>query len=352
MKKLKFICFLFIIILFLCIQYDNQWHYSGNLRIPISLDLKREEAIDEASFAADLQDHLLESEERYRLLPDSLNGKIISTDLACHLYKPFAALSNAKDRLKYFFSTRIPASWFMNYVYYKKLVEIKDLKEQEGQEKMNVVFLAGGDGSGKTSAVRYLGLPIIENADVIRDATMSSSFEYHKKVIEKTLELGFEVTIIYVFRPIELALEANISRAEEEGRIRPIGEIVDAHYRAQQNVVKLIEFFGDKIEFLVIDNRRSFQDIHVVDNPVEFLTSTEVYYMSREIVMNRALLTYAKQNKEEISEPIIEVLEHKLNLSSTNIQANDLNQEGAHWFKHIRKLIDTLAMKFKAKGHA
>lgn len=352
-----------------CMKYDNEWYYGGNLRIPVSMNLKtEEEALDEANFAAILQMHLDESEKEYKNLPDSLNGKIISTDIACHLYQPYAL--DVEGRFRYLFSTRMPAAWFMNYLYYKSLVKlviakrnqkiigehnsgktllvenasIKNGKKQKKEAKPTVVFLAGGDGSGKTSAVQRLNLPVIENADIIRDATMGSDAEFHRNVIEKTLKLGLNVAIVYVFRPIEQALDANIIRAEQIGRVRPLIEIVDAHYRAQQNVLEFHEFFGDRIKVLVVDNSRTFEEISLVDDVMGFLRSPEVYYKSRNEVLERALCAYGNKNKQEIPEIIRNLLESKLS-SSDFKNSTDTELEKERWFNYLTKFIINVATK-------
>lgn len=362
MKRSKWIGFLIIVIFnnsyaetfknnyanfSLCLQYDNEWYYSGNLHIPVSLNLNtEEESIDEALFADELNMHLLESEENYKRIPDSLNGKIISTDIACNLYEPFAALSNAKDRAQYYFSTRIPASWFMNYLYYKNLAEIITLNKEKNKGNPHIIFLAGGDGSGKTSAVRRLNLPIIENSDIIKDATMSSDFEQHRKMIEKTLELGFKVTIIYVFRPIELALQSNIIRAAEIGRMRPLPEIANAHYKAQKNVVELKIFFGDRVDLIVIDNSKTFEEMSMVEEGIEFLNDSSVKYESSNIVFERALNSYKNIDKDRIPEFVINLVEYKLN-ASENYRSDSEKQ---FWSEYLQGLVMNIFQKIGLKS--
>ncbi len=298
-----------------CVVYNDAWYYEGYLQIPVSADLASDkEVIDEALFAAELQTDLLKSEALYNSFPDSLNGKILDTDIARHLYGPYA--NSIDGRYQYVLSTIMPAACFVDYLFCKRIVElaVKNRNESHCPIHSNVVLLAAGDGSGKTTSIRKLGLLILEEAALIKDSTMSSDFEFHRNMVQETLNLGLNVVIVYVFRPIELALENNIKRAKRIGRVRPLVEIAEAHYRAQQNVLMLSEYFKDQIEVIAIDNSGTFKNIALAKNGIEFLRNPDVLYENQDVVFERAVATYVRllQREIEIPEFVKNLLEQKL----------------------------------------
>lgn len=331
---------------FSCIVYNDDWYYGGDMvRIPVSKDLTDDnDIINEAVFAADLQQDLEKSEELYNGLAESLNGKILDTDIARNLYEPYA--NSIDDRHHYVSSTLMPAAFFVDYLYYKRLVELIALNTSGFCiPNIDVVLLAGGDGSGKTSSVQRLDLPLLKKAAFIKDSTMTSDFEYHRDMIEKTIESNLKVTVIYVFRPIELALIGNIQRAQVIGRVRPLIEISNAHYRAQQNVLELHEYFGDKIEVIVIDNSRSFEEVHLVDDSIAFIKSAEVYYESQDIVQERALIAYNNLDKAEVPEFIRNLLERKLDPTVFSDENYQSKSEKARWLNYLKNVISAISKK-------
>lgn len=327
-----------------CISYNDEWHYAGDLHIPVSFDLKSdEESIDEARFASNLQKDLLKSEALYKKLEDSGNGRILDTDIARNLYEPYASIL---DRHNYVCSTLMPAAWFVDYLYYKSLIEVAiSNKGREEGEKPVVVLLAGGDGSGKTSSIKQLGLEILDKATLIKDSTMSSDFEFHRNMVERTLELGLDVVLVYVFRPIELALYGNIQRAQIIGRVRPLVEIAEAHYKAQKNILKLNEHFGDRMKVLVIDNSNNLGEPNLVEEGITFLNNPRVQYPSQEAALQRAVIAYHKMEKALIPEFIVNLLERKLNTSANYDEGYRSESEKELWVTYLKTLILDLAKK-------
>lgn len=327
-----------------CLSYNDEWYYAGDLHIPVSFDLKSDkESIDEATFASNLQRDLPLSEAIYKKLEESGNGKIFDTDIARNLYEPYTSIA---DRHNYVCSTLMPAAWFVDYLYYKKLIEVAIAnKNRTGDEKSVVVLLAGGDGSGKTSSVRQLGLEVLDKAALIKDSTMSSDFEFHRNMVERTLELGLDVVLVYVFRPIEFALYGNIQRAQMIGRVRPLVEIAEAHYKAQQNILKLNEYFGDRIKVLVIDNSNKLGEARLVEEGVEFLNNSQVQYPSQEAALQRAVVAYNNMEKALIPEFIIDLLERKLNTSTIEDEGYKSESEKERWVTYLKNLLLNVAKK-------
>lgn len=327
-----------------CISYNDEWHYAGSLHIPVSFDLKSDqESIDEAKFAALLQRDLHASEDLYKKLEESKNGKILDTDIARNLYEPYATLM--ESRFNYVCSTLMPAAWFVDYLYYKSLIEIAiENRDCKKEKNTSVVLLAGGDGSGKTSAVKQLELEAINEASLIKDSTMSSDYEFHHNMVEWTLRRGLDVILVYVFRPIELALYGNIQRAKIIGRVRPLVEIAEAHYKAQQNILKLHEHFGDRIKVIIIDNSGDLGKAQLVEEGIEFLKRESVLYESQEAALQRVVIAYSNMEKDLIPDFIVNLLERKLNTSILS-EEDDKSESNERWVAYLKKLILNLAQK-------
>lgn len=104
---------------------------------------------------------------------------------------------------------------------------------------------------------------------------------------------GFKATVIYVFRPIELAVKGIVERAIRMGRGVPILVTAEDHYDAQQTVKTLSKEFGDKIQILIISNVGSFDDVKVIDRLEDLLNLNESFaYQSKDEVMMRAVIAY------------------------------------------------------------
>jgi len=133
-----------------------------------------------------------------------------------------------------------------------------------------VAFLAGGGGSGKSTA----GGPIIEelNPDLIVDGTLSNLTRAHRD-IEASLASNRDVNVIYVYRSPEKSVEGAIERAISEGRPVPVDALAEAHANAAKTVKALTQAYNDngRVEIDTIwndgelENRRSIPIEEVPD---------------------------------------------------------------------------------------
>jgi hypothetical protein len=139
----------------------------------------------------------------------------------------------------------------------------------EGRDP-TVQFLAGGGGSGKSSALRnVLGE---NNADITMDGTLSN-LERARSQIEAALNSGRDAQIVYVYRSPEKAIQGAIQRAIEEGRPVPIEALARAHAQAP-DVVKALanEYNGnDRVQVRAVwndgDNSRQARFIPIEEIP-------------------------------------------------------------------------------------
>ena len=125
-----------------------------------------------------------------------------------------------------------------------------------------VIFLAGGSGSGKTTALRHV-MPEGPPDDVITfDGTFSDRAADLRR-IRQALDKGYEVSVIYVHveDPLQ-ALGNALARAEQmaaelgSGRTIRATELVALHAKARRAFVEVAtEMVGDRrVEFTVLDN--------------------------------------------------------------------------------------------------
>jgi len=173
----------------------QQGYYPGVLNIPVNkLGLKGDKLKAEELFAQSISEDPELYAQIYKLLPDSEHGKILDVDIVRHLFAPYNF-----DAYKYVQSTHKPASVFTDYLYATNIDRIS-----KNDLDPNLIFMAGGGGSGK-GVVKGLLPDLVNEGDLILDGTMAN-FEKTKDRIEYALDRAMNVTIIYVYRPIEKAV--------------------------------------------------------------------------------------------------------------------------------------------------
>lgn len=179
----------------------------------------------------------------YEALPDTEGGRILDVDLARELSPEYRA-----DR------TRAPevhaaASAFIARLYTEKLKTL--------QPGGKVVLMAGGGGSGKSSARSLLG-PELAGAGLVLDGTLSSRRKAMGNV-DAALAAGQQVLIPYVFRdPVEAVVNGVLPRAMKTGRVVPSDVLARAHAGANRTVRQLANEYADipLVRIVVIDNTR------------------------------------------------------------------------------------------------
>jgi len=122
-----------------------------------------------------------------------------------------------------------------------------------------VAFLAGGGGSGKSTA----GGPAIEgiNPDIIVDGTLSN-VDRACREIEASLASGRRAGVVYVYRSPEKSAQGAIDRAIDMGRPVPADVLAEAHANAPKTVKTLTQIYNgnEDVEIEAIWNDGELKD--------------------------------------------------------------------------------------------
>ena len=123
------------------------------------------------------------------------------------------------------------------------------LKERKGKGNGRVVFLAGGNGAGKsTVAARLGGTP-----DFTIDSTLGN-LEVAKRQIDAILANGQTPVIHFVYRTPGQALEGIAQRVRNGGHIVSPLSFANSHVKSRENLRLLSDAYGDKIHVHIYDN--------------------------------------------------------------------------------------------------
>ncbi|MBI2798974.1 MAG: zeta toxin family protein [Gammaproteobacteria bacterium] len=218
--------------------------------IPRSAEFPPKQRAVETRFSEHLGENLDAEVKRYDTLPESDGGKILSVDSARDLSADYNASKESRSQLA--FAVHEPASWFI-----KKLYELRLAALKPGE---HVMFMSGGTGSGKTTAI----------ADVpqVKKAYNKAAFAYDGNLhsfdsaitkIDQALAAGAKVDIVHVQRdPVESLIKGALPRANRQGRTVPLESHLDTHIGSAETIQRLAERYAgnDKVKISVIDNTR------------------------------------------------------------------------------------------------
>ncbi|HEV2706010.1 MAG TPA: zeta toxin family protein [Pyrinomonadaceae bacterium] len=261
--------------LFLTIGQDEQRNiYPGRLRVEKARGLSDEERRVEASFAALLTWGLMAYVKEYCRRWNN----VLNTDNAREFSEDYN--HDKESRARYARAVHEPAGALIKTIW-NEMVRMPNRSEHNF-----VMFLAGGAGSGKTTAVE--DLPDLSQfrsaAQIIYDTTMSGLSSSTRKV-EEARAHGKSVLLLYVHRPYEKATRGMIERALREGRTVPARVLAEDHFNAQRTFLSLHEKYADDDDFvfLVVDN--SGERGQAAIEEVDFLSSV-LYNNLGEVIRN------------------------------------------------------------------
>jgi len=232
--------------------------YPGKLGIVKAKNLTPQEREVEARFAKYLEERTDEAIARYQ----AKYGKEINTDNARELSPDYApGEMDAEDartrvaRAKWSSAVHEPSSALTKEIYRRELK-----KAAAPNERSQVVFTAGGAGSGKTTGIQQIaGLGrAVAAAQIVYDTTLSSLRSSMER-ISQALDAGKTVSIIYVYRdPIDSLVGGALPRAERNGRTLPLEAFLDTHMGAPEVLLKVAETYKNdkRVEIAIIDNSR------------------------------------------------------------------------------------------------
>lgn len=177
---------------------------------------------------------------QYAKIGETNGGKIINTDLVRELSADYR-----KDKTLAF-NVHKGASAFSELLFNKRIAETM------GEERA-WIFTGGGPASGKTAG---LSKEMERAADLVMDGTLAK-FAKNDAMIERALESGKDIQIIYIDRDPLKALPLALMRAMESGRPVPLMEFARMHRDARSSIRQLHEKYKDnpKVDIQVVNNQ-------------------------------------------------------------------------------------------------
>ncbi len=150
---------------------------------------------------------------RYDAIPESMGGMFVDADAARSLDPEYASGREGAMRRSSLVDEQ--AGRFAQKVYENR---VRTLPSGP------VILLAGGNASGKSTYRSKFG-HVWEGATAVFDSS-SVNYKFTKQRIELALEYGHPVTMNFIYRSFEDAIEGN------KNRFKNIGRLVDPHYIA------------------------------------------------------------------------------------------------------------------------
>lgn len=188
--------------------------------------------------------------------PDTL---VINTDIARDLSPEYAF--NKRSKGMYAGAVHEPLSWLMKKIY-KDALANDSIKE--------ILFTAGGGGSGKDSALEEAYPAALKNADLLYDGTFSKQ-ETAEGLIEQALKAGKDLTVAMIVRdPYQAIVNGIIPRAKRTGRTVAMPHAFDAHDNAIKVFGDASLKYEDKVLFVLVDNtgKPGEQSLVTLDYPL------------------------------------------------------------------------------------
>jgi hypothetical protein len=176
--------------------------------------------------------------ERYLTEYTRQFGNILNADNAATLFSEYN-----QNPAKYRVAVHPAAQWIGDELFRRAL------KETVPAGKNSVVFTAGGNASGKSTAIDVAEAG--EGFHVVLDSTFSNA-EHARRLIDDALTAGQAISILYINRPLGDALKAMIERASTDGRVVTIDQLINSQRAAAETVRGLWKEFAQDPRFTFI----------------------------------------------------------------------------------------------------
>lgn len=198
-----------------------------------------------ASLATDPDAYLARYRERF--------GNILNADSAATLFE-----EHNHDPARYRAAVHPAAVWIRDELFRRAL------RERVAPGRNRVAFTAGANAAGKTTAISFSRAA--EISQVVLDSTFSNA-GHAGRLVDQTLAAGKRLTILYLRRPLREALEGMLERAETEGRLVSIRQLLESGRGAAETVRGLWRQYGKdpRLQFRFIDNSGGSAHIAGID---------------------------------------------------------------------------------------
>jgi cobalamin-dependent methionine synthase I len=198
-------------------------------------DLSEEERYVECKFASELAADLEGAAKRYT----GMFANVLDRNNAQELSPDYSESRESRQRESV--STLEPAGGFIDWLYARRLRELP--------ADSLVVFNAGGQGSGKTTATQGA---VLREADLVMDGTLQNHARSEAH-IQAALEANLFVEVRHIFCPWETAVTNMLRRAAEEGgRIVPLKRAAGGHFQAARTTLALWAQWKSRGDFAVV----------------------------------------------------------------------------------------------------
>jgi|GEM_PF-3259157 len=160
-------------------------------------------------------------------------GNVLNADSAATLFAEYN-----DDPARYRVAVHPAVQWIRDELFRRALAE-------KGRDR--VVFTAGGNAAGKSTAISFSGAAG-HSAAAVLDSTFSN-YEHAHGLIEQATNAGKKITVLYVNRPLDDALLAMLERARGEGRIVTLSQLTGSQRGAAETVRALWDRYGGRPDF-------------------------------------------------------------------------------------------------------
>lgn len=208
---------------------------------------------DEQAARESILQRLASDPERYLREYTKQFGNVLNADNAATLFDEYNA-----DRAKFRDAVHPAAQWIRDELFQRALGEKPDTG------KNRVVFTAGSNAAGKSTALSFSGAR--EAAQAVFDSTFASP-QHAQRLIDQALAAGKPITIHYVRRPLEDAFDGMLERGEREGRLVSIDQIINSDRGAAETVRSLWRKYGQDpvFQFRFLDNSAEVPELSDIE---------------------------------------------------------------------------------------
>lgn len=189
--------------------------------------------------------------QQYASRPDTFNGRYVAADTMKELLPGYAQSPESRNSLN---GAVHNSAAVLSAEQYRRIVDAGPKGDNN-----TAVFITGIPGAGKSSAV---SLSVGRNAAVVFEGQMSRPDAAIAK-IEQALNKGFNVQIMAVHVPPEVALERTHSRFTDpsNGRGASIGVMSEIQGNLPAGLEKIRERFGEQVQLMVVDSTPNAQQM-------------------------------------------------------------------------------------------